>query len=304
MCFIPFMAIAADYCTNPKEYTIDKRCYVTDEQKEQTPYNATVGLIENDKPYCTGTIVKGNNEKLYMYTAKHCAQKSKNSAQLLDRIQIKFPNGATFSVYKNIVGDYLPDNKYGHDWAVYNVPDEYGMVAFVNPINRSLIGTSMDYDVKVIGYGLLKIMSDKEISVFKEKYVQFLNNMKEKTAKQREEKEWELQVAQKYDNVMLKSLFSSGGEKFVAELKKTDSTYYHEMFHDTNLKLSECKYNVNNDTLVGCQGWGGNSGGPVFDSKDNIIAVVTTGNYDIGGKEHATLSVVEPINIIVNNIQK
>ena len=56
--FVPFMSMAADHCTNPKEYTVDKRCYVTDEQKKEKPYNAVVALIDNVDPYFTGTIVK------------------------------------------------------------------------------------------------------------------------------------------------------------------------------------------------------------------------------------------------------
>ena len=57
---MPFVAMAADdHCTKPDEYTIDKRCYVTDEQKSQKPYNSVVQVIIPDKNgICTGTIVK------------------------------------------------------------------------------------------------------------------------------------------------------------------------------------------------------------------------------------------------------
>ena len=48
MIFMPSVSMAADHCTNPKEYTIDKRCYVTDEQKKEKPYNAVVALVHDD----------------------------------------------------------------------------------------------------------------------------------------------------------------------------------------------------------------------------------------------------------------
>ena len=54
---MPQFVLSADSCTNPSEYTIDRRCYVTDKQKQQKPYNATVGLIDVDGYiYCTGTL--------------------------------------------------------------------------------------------------------------------------------------------------------------------------------------------------------------------------------------------------------
>ena len=41
---VPVNLLAEDACTNPDKYTIDKRCYVTDEQKKEKPYNAVVGF--------------------------------------------------------------------------------------------------------------------------------------------------------------------------------------------------------------------------------------------------------------------
>ena len=42
--------------------------------------------------------------------------------------------------------------------------------------------------------------------------------------------------------------------------------------------------------MSNCQGWGGNSGGGIFDENGNIMAIVTLGNYQIGGAEHATIT--------------
>ena len=92
--FVPFLSMAdlpmipEDGCSasashyNPalptipisRLYTIDRRCYVTDEQKKNSPYNAVVALIDNEgDAYCTGTVMKQlSTGKLYVRTAKHC----------------------------------------------------------------------------------------------------------------------------------------------------------------------------------------------------------------------------------------
>ena len=46
--FMSFASMAADHCTDPTNYKVDKRCYVTDEQKKVAPYNAVVALVNDD----------------------------------------------------------------------------------------------------------------------------------------------------------------------------------------------------------------------------------------------------------------
>ena len=63
-----------DACTKPNEFTIDKRCYVTEAQKQTKPFNAVASLKDiMGGIYCSGVIVEKKGE-LYLYTAKHCVQ--------------------------------------------------------------------------------------------------------------------------------------------------------------------------------------------------------------------------------------
>ena len=76
--FMPFCSWAGDICTNPEAYTVDKRCYVTEEQKKEKPYNAVATFILADgRTHCSGTIVKRqgltqDDVGYFLYTAKHC----------------------------------------------------------------------------------------------------------------------------------------------------------------------------------------------------------------------------------------
>lgn len=64
----PYASFGRDSCTNKNgEYTIDRRCYVTDEQKRVSPYNAVVRLDD-----CTSTIVKHNNRYYAAYCGTLC----------------------------------------------------------------------------------------------------------------------------------------------------------------------------------------------------------------------------------------
>ena len=60
--------LSPDSCGAPDLYTIDKRCYVTDYQKTQSPYNAVVRVAAMGGEWrCTGTIVQ-NGGYYYVYT--------------------------------------------------------------------------------------------------------------------------------------------------------------------------------------------------------------------------------------------
>ena len=56
--------MAADHCTNPTEYTIDRRCYVTDKQKQQKPYNAVVEVLN----------LKWKKKGLHPFVVKACVK--------------------------------------------------------------------------------------------------------------------------------------------------------------------------------------------------------------------------------------
>ncbi|MBR4806327.1 MAG: hypothetical protein IKZ64_00735, partial [Alphaproteobacteria bacterium] len=146
---IPFISMAADHCTNPSEYTIDKRCYVTNDQKKQKPYNAVVGLIStyggwlrnklNKSTFCTGTIARWDrgfvhkeapDSNWYLFTAKHCTDQ--NGDGISDRnLRIKLQDGDEYDVTLVTAGNYdiNKDSNVSEDWAIYSLP--------VNPFKES-----------------------------------------------------------------------------------------------------------------------------------------------------------------------
>ena len=280
---LPINLWAADACTNPKEYTIDKRCYVTDAQKKIKPYNAVVSVDFK----CTGTIVKYNN-KLYLYTAKHCVSNSENIAR--DSLILKLQTGQMVDVSKNNVGDFYQKTtenngdkttvykNTGGDWAIYSVPADMKDIPFVEISDKTDWGVgpfTADYAARVIGYGMLKIMSDTEIKTFKEKYTDFLKEIRKKT--KGTEKAYS---------------FNNGGVLIDLD-NGYISTYL--FFHDTgdtfkdwgSLKVSKCKYS-SNVKMTDCQSWRGDSGGGIFDKDGNIMGILTQGRAIVGGENHAS----------------
>ena len=114
-----------DSCGAPDLYTIDKRCYVTDYQKTQSPYNAVVRVAAMGGGWgCTGTIVQ-NGGDYYVYTAAHCVKSEKDNS-VAEYIMIELQDGRYFLAKKNSVGDYdvvNRENNHGSqgDWAFYRI---------------------------------------------------------------------------------------------------------------------------------------------------------------------------------------
>jgi len=302
--FVPFVSMAADHCTNPTEYTVDKRCYVTDEQKKTSPYNAVVGLAVVDwlgwvDIYCTGTIVKGRSGDPYLYTAKHCISDKNN-------IKIKLQDGRLLKVTESSIGNYDAANEenLSGDWATYSIDKVSASISLLGgpkvrfardlPMvekssNAKVVMGPYDpvYDARVVGYGALKIMSDKEISNYKDKYIRYLKDKQGITAKGDERQygfDGEGGVRAYYD------VASSGPYvvDFLNDLARNDRKYYLDVFDNIKeLKVSSCGFSASG-RHVGCQGWGGNSGGPIFDNKGKIMGIHTRGfNRMIGGEHHA-----------------
>ena len=141
----------------------------------------------------------------------------------------------------------------------------------------------MSYSARVVGYGALKIMSDAEIQNFKQRYITYLKDVKdiESTGK-------ESNLGWIRGGVYV---YSGYGHNFLKYLQDKEPSYYQDLFNDTgNLKESKCKYTSAGD-LRNCQGWGGNSGGSIFDNDGNLMGIVTRGSYVVGGKDHAEISV-------------
>lgn len=261
-------AAGNDYCTNPKDYTIDKRCYVTEEQKLQKPYNAVVSLRQD---LCTGTIVNVNNVP-YVFTAKHCTDvdKDKNADDIL---VAKLQDGTSFNVYKNNVGSYdleTRDNRYG-DWAIYRVDKSINEVPSV-VMNRD----AGNYNVRVVGYGTLKIMSDAEIVEFRQLYLDYLDNTVGDARN----------ASYMYGYSQFSPVVDTKNVHVKQFIKNMDVKQKYKFFKDnTKLKESNCYYN--NGKEVNCQTWGGSSGGGIFDNNGVIKGIHTSGTKTIGGKNHA-----------------
>lgn len=270
--FMPFASMAADHCTNPAEYTVDRRCYVTDVQKRTSPYNAVVAVVISGVPYCTGTIVKVSNGKPYLYTAKHCIDD--NNSEL----EIKLQDGRELSVTKNNVGNYnieLDENFYG-DWAIYSIANsDVPMVERSGKWEIGIAPFEPYYDATNVGYGSLKIMSDSEIIYFKSKYITYL----------KDEKNFDSN-----GNENTYGFFDGGvntKNSYVINFLTKNNDYWRNLAEDNSkLKLSHCTYS-GTGRLIGCQGWGGNSGGPIFDNDGKIMGIHTRSILNIGGSQHA-----------------
>jgi V8-like Glu-specific endopeptidase len=131
------------------------------------------------------------------------------------------------------------------------------------------------YNAILVGYGGLKIMSDGEIKKFKDRYITYLKNVKKIDA-EGDEKIYG---------------FSEGGvnttNEYVINFLEEESKYWNGLRNDgSKLKLSHCRYS-STGLQVGCQGWGGSSGGPIFDDRGDIMGIHTRGGRVIGGSRHA-----------------
>ena len=227
-----------------------------------------------EEPYCTGTIVKGKNGNPYLYTAKHCTGNENNS-----ELEIKLQDGRKLSVTKNNIGNYNveTDENLNGDWAVYSIVNSD--VPMVEKSSKRKIGVAPlepYYDATDVGYGALKIMSDAEITYIKSKYITYLKDEKNIDVKGDEDT---------YG-------FTDGGvdtnnNAYVKNFLEKEYDYWNSLTDDVSkLKLSHCTYS-GTGRKIGCQGWGGNSGGPIFDDRGNIMGIHTRGARVIGGSQHA-----------------
>ena len=302
------------------EYKIDRRCYVTDEQKQQAPYNATVALLdEQGRIYCTGTIFRDNQDflledafkyetklpvpGLFVYTAAHCING--------DRVKIRLQNGKEITT-ERVNGKHSFWDKSTTDWAVYKIPEnEQNGLPYVD----IAYGADAKDELKIIGYGSLSIMTDKEIKDYKQAYIDFLkSDLAKKTdtdtlieanckndgkygnydsckyvylTKQDYTQNYLSRQLEYLDNIDAPGVPS---DYFVDGAISVHKTTFEE-FNKINplprdgdlLKESVCHMNSTDDF---CQAWHGNSGGGIF-VRDKIIALVSNGPGTIGGKHHA-----------------
>ena len=274
--------VLADACTDPENYTIDKRCYVTEEQKQEKPYNAVVALLDNhDRIYCTGTIVN-NGDILYLYTAKHCTDVNGNNMPDSDLL-ISLQDGTTDFAEISKVGNYDidADKKFSGDFAIYKLhSDSYPYVLISDKPRIGVGPLTANYDARLVGYGKLKIMSDNEIEEYKQKYIKHLQDEKGVKSEGTEAKYGF------YDGGIYHSMGNPYVVNFLEDMAKNNWWYYNDIFQNYELKVSKCKYS-SNGKKINCQAWGGNSGGPIFDADGKIMGIVTRSSTMVGGKHHA-----------------
>ncbi len=287
--FIPFMSIAADHCTNPSEYTTDRRCYVTDKQKKTKPYNSVVALIDSDgEVFCTGILVAFSSplalKTRFLITAKHCIEDSAKPQTV--RLQDGRELNAKLIKTTDIDTRELGQGASIKDWGIYGFGAPVSISTDIEPVYIKHQETSNGIDISVVGYGALKIMSDAEISEFKQKYVEYLeqNNLVVGT-----------DVRQRtYPGIRdsdggIRTNNSTVNDFIYNVLADNPATYDYglNIFADEEqLKISKCKFNDKQDI---CQLWSGNSGGPLFDDKNNLIGIASTGYLIIGGENHAAM---------------
>ena len=305
LCVPPMVTGAADHCTNPGEYTADRRCYVTDVQKTQKPFNSVVALVDDKgKVYCTGTVValrsvfysfNNQDSSLIILTAKHCTDRNEDG-QPDQTLKVMLQNNQQLDVTFVKAGNYniSDDTNEDGDWAVYQLPYMYSaeyMQKNIDPAEAFFGGFRPGVNGSLIGYGLLKIMSDAEIEEFRQRYLDYLTRNN-------------LSVPKTEDNIYFESDYKETGmlidggidtthKQVLAFMKsdyKNNPNYLTSILSDNDkLKVSKCKY-LSNDLDNMCQSWGGNSGGGYFNNYNSILCVHSKGKRIVGGYLHAATS--------------
>lgn len=273
--FVPELCFGLDdACTKPDEFTIDKRCYVTDEQKQQKPYNSVVNLTSVIGRYCSGVLIK-EKEKIYLYTAKHCVDKI-SSKSLKKNITAITLSGKKL---KAVLADVVLDK----DLIKYIV--EPNDVDYVNISKKS--ENPFVQSVRVIGYGGFNVLSDKTIEKFKKKYIDFLQSEKTLNPKGTE---------YTYGFYNDEGVFYANEkvQEFLGWLEFNDKNFYQDIFGEQYMKISKCSYYTDTH-FDGCQAVEGDSGGGMFNDNGDIIGIIVRALDVIGGVHNMELTEIENV---------
>lgn len=243
---------ALSYFKNDPKYTIDKRKYVSNSIE---PFSAVVGLKSQiGKNWCSGTLTADG----IVVTAKHCIFDGyTNAYKDLNSIIINYQNTNIGVKQRTSSGaNIYPDGNYNdtYDWALL-VPNK----DIKSRIKVSKLTQGATSDVIVVGYGGLKILSNQEIRNIRKEYAKWLN------------RGVEADMAP-YSGVDLNGR-STFGMQFIQDIRNGRvKGIPANTFDDTHrLKASYCRATISNDRYneIGCQMWGGNSGGSVFYKYNN-----------------------------------
>ncbi len=251
-------------------YTIDLREYVS---PSLHPYSAIV-QVGPESGACTGTLTADG----VIVTAKHCVLdenfRTLQPKDLSVRHQIEGPlllgdiQASGFDIYPNM---YFDTNMgVVGDWALLGPRRDVK-----SDVRMAKFSGNMPVDVEVVGYGALKVLSDQEIQKIRQEYMKYLRGVS-------------------FAN-RLNPLNYFGGESF-ATTTSTGVDFINrvnagqipnlspDIFQDSSrLKLSRCVALADpgeEGNLIDCQGWGGNSGGPVLlnlDGKWYLYGVAVAG---------------------------
>ena len=278
--FIPNLVTANDNCTNPDEYTIDKRCYVTDGQK---PFDSVVYLVSIVGNYCSGVMIDGDDGKTYIYTATHCVlPDNKTIARISKNITAKTFSGKTINArFDKVIG--------GEQVALY-VIDKDGL-------SSTEIGKENAFgkNIHVVGYGNFEILSDDTIKKFKSEYMGYLSREKSIYANGDEYRYgFTPDDGIVYNSDRGKGYHNDYIQDFWDFLYITNQELYKSIFGDIKLKISTCKY-YDDSSFDGCQAVRGDSGGGVFDENGNVIGIILKAEHIIDGPRNMKLTRISNI---------
>lgn len=281
-------------------YTYDKRKYVG-AAWGQEPYSYVLQVRKKGSTFvsCTANMIAGK-----IVTAKHCLVNKK-----LAEVEFVSHDGRVLCANGGHWGKYEEGKTetYSGDWAVLEPCQkdvEYVKKQSLNMFGEKVPVSASFGNLRYIGCGALKIMSDEEIKAFKMAYYKYVyDNAEKKPSMSRDEYAQNMYNKNKDDSI---SVSSGVGKKFVANMTKYGLSG--NIFRDTGkLKVSFCNVKEDPNSVsimrdVSCQSWGGNSGGGLYMmtyAKDfsgkinkeasffNFVGVHTRGAGGVGGKGHA-----------------
>jgi len=242
-------------CANPaiaakRGYTIDRREYVTNSELKQAPFSSVVALQDKwGDTYCTATLTTDG----IVVTAKHCVVDGGPARLLLaskgQMLKYDLLERSSADIYDDN-GRYInAEQDFAFMGVVGDVPDG-GVELFT-------ISSLPGLESMVVGYGALRILSDDEIKTIRHEYAKWLkkNRILRPAGHSRADK----------DGVDLYARGATGSE-FVKDIRAGKIPGVDKkIFSDDSgrLKKSYCVVNGLGGEM-GCQTWGGNSGGPVF----------------------------------------
>ena len=267
MTMVPNMCWAlSDACTNPKEYTIERRCYLTEDAWQRAPYKHVLKMWRkaDGKVYCTANMAFGQ-----IVTARHCIE----DYNVSDLKFIAFDGREITARYFGYEAEfpYGSYEAFGPD-IVFLTPSAKD-AAFVksNSVNTAeSINSVTSGSFVSVGCGGLKILSDKEIDLFQRAYNEFLKHNKEYVARNSDD-DFGKPIL---DNGQTMNLTYLLGREFFEKINPYLIKYglgtAEDIFTNDgkNIKASLCNGFEQPDEgrhLYGyCKGWYGDSGGGVY----------------------------------------